>query len=211
MITHTWAPRHVWCAPRGRNGLGAWRDLSPPRTGTRAPKPCAMSQLRKPWAQCHGLMGHYIAADSHPWFLCTTQGHNVLWIKRDQPWAQCHGSLLWSWNWTWQYKQATSPGHGYLDMAWAHKSVWGRHTNAPDTWSVGWCMLPGSEGLCETKVWLILILMITKQGLELMIIFQVWLGKTISKMAITKTNQVKEKSWRRRPPQKEEFFKTKAS
>ena len=26
---------------------------------------------------------------------------------------------------------------------------------------------------CETKVWLILILMITKQGLELMIIFQV--------------------------------------
>ena len=26
---------------------------------------------------------------------------------------------------------------------------------------------------CETKVWLILILMITKQGLKLMIIFQV--------------------------------------
>ena len=39
---------------------------------------------------------------------------------------------------------------------------------------------------CETKVWLILILMITKQGLELMIIFQVWLGKTTSKMAIQK-------------------------
>ena len=34
--------------------------------------------------------------------------------------------------------------------------------------------------------------MITKQGLKLMIIFQVWLGKTISKMAITKKNQVKE-------------------
>ena len=29
------------------------------------------------------------------------------------------------------------------------------------------------EENCETKVWLILILMITKQGLELMIIFQV--------------------------------------
>ena len=47
------------------------------------------------------------------------------------------------------------------------------------------------NNLCETKVWLILILMITKQGLELIIIFQVWLGKTISKVAITKTNQVK--------------------
>ena len=55
---------------------------------------------------------------------------------------------------------------------------------------------------------LILILMITKQGLELMIIFQVWLGKTISKVAITKTNQAKKKSWRRRPPQREVFFKT---
>ena len=29
--------------------------------------------------------------------------------------------------------------------------------------------------------------MITKQGLELMIIFQVWLGKKISKVAITET------------------------
>ena len=63
------------------------------------------------------------------------------------------------------------------------------------------------KAYCETKVWLILILMITKQGLKLMIIFQVWLGKTISKVAITKTNQTKEKSWRRRPPQKEVFFK----
>ena len=33
--------------------------------------------------------------------------------------------------------------------------------------------------------------MIIKQGLELIIIFQVWLGKTISKVAITKTNQAK--------------------
>ena len=39
-----------------------------------------------------------------------------------------------------------------------------------------------------------------------MIIFQVWLGKTTSKVAITKTNQVKEKSWRRRRPQREMFF-----
>ena len=69
----------------------------------------------------------------------------------------------------------------------------------------------GSQPNCETKVWLILILMIIKQGLKLMIIFQVWLDKTISKVAITKTNQAKERSWRRRPPQREEFFKTKAS
>ena len=34
-----------------------------------------------------------------------------------------------------------------------------------------------------------------------------WLGKTISKVAITKTNQTKEKSWRRRPPQREVVFK----
>ena len=60
---------------------------------------------------------------------------------------------------------------------------------------------------CEIKVWLISVLMITKQGLELMIIFQVWLSKTISKVTITKTNQAKEKSWRRRPPQREVFFK----
>ena len=53
---------------------------------------------------------------------------------------------------------------------------------------------PKDDRRCETKVWLISILMITKQGLELMIVFQVCLGKTISKMAITKTNQAKEKS-----------------
>ena len=64
---------------------------------------------------------------------------------------------------------------------------------------------------CETKVLLILVLMIKKQGLKLMIIFQVWLGKTISKVVIIKTNQAKEKSWRRRRPQREMFFKTQAS
>ena len=40
---------------------------------------------------------------------------------------------------------------------------------------------------CETKVWLILVLMITKQGFELMIIFQVWLCKMISRATIIKT------------------------
>lgn len=54
-----------------------------------------------------------------------------------------------------------------------------------------------SKHFYETKVWLISILMIKKQGLELMILFQVWLGKMISKVAITKTNQAKEKSWRK--------------
>ena len=48
--------------------------------------------------------------------------------------------------------------------------------------------------------------MITKQGLELMIIFQVWLDKMIFKMVITKTNQAKEKSLKRRWPQREVFF-----
>ena len=33
--------------------------------------------------------------------------------------------------------------------------------------------LKALDTMCENKVWLILILMITKQGLELMIIFQV--------------------------------------
>ena len=58
---------------------------------------------------------------------------------------------------------------------------------------------------CEINVWLILILMITKQDLELMIIFQVWLGKTISRVTITKTNQAKKKSWKRRPPKRRVF------
>ena len=44
-------------------------------------------------------------------------------------------------------KQATSPSHGHLDMAWAHSSVWGRHTDALDAWSNGWSTLPGLEGL----------------------------------------------------------------
>ena len=42
---------------------GAWCGLPPPCAGTRTPKPCAVSQLMKPWAQCHGLMAPI--ADSH--------------------------------------------------------------------------------------------------------------------------------------------------
>ena len=49
-------------------------------------------------------------------------------------------------------KQATSPSHGHLDMARAHTSVWGRHTDAPDVWSDGWCTLPDSEGLDQRHV-----------------------------------------------------------
>ena len=37
-------------------------------------------------------------------------------------------------------------------MAWAHTSMWGRHTNAPDTWSTGWCTLSGSEGFDQRHV-----------------------------------------------------------
>ena len=99
---------------------------------------------------------------------------------------------------------------------------WGEHNHSLDkvtyvelepTIKSGWATLAIDDVIknCETKVWLILILMITKQGLKLMIIFQVWLGKMISKVAIIKTNQTKEKSWRRRPPQREVFFKSQAS
>ena len=41
----------------------AWCGLSSPRAGTRTPKPCAVSQLMKPWTQCHGLMGHQTIAN----------------------------------------------------------------------------------------------------------------------------------------------------
>ena len=44
-----------------------------------------------------------------------------------------------------------------------------------------------------------------------MIIFHVYLGKTIFKVAIIKTNQAKEKSLRRRRPQREVFFKIQTS
>ena len=37
-------------------------------------------------------------------------------------------------------------------MAWVHTSVWGRHNDALDTWSVGWCMLPSSKGLDQRHV-----------------------------------------------------------
>ena len=53
--------------------------------------------------------------------------------------------------------------------------------------------------------------MVTKQGLELIIIFQVWLGKKISKIAIIKTNQVKEKLLRKIRSQSEVFFKIQTS
>ena len=59
---------------------------------------------------------------------------------------------------------------------------------------------------CETKVWLISILMITKQGLELMIIFQVWLGKMISKKAITKTKSSKKEINKKKKTSKKIIF-----
>ena len=37
-------------------------------------------------------------------------------------------------------------------MTWAHTSVWGRHTDAPDTWSASWYMLSISEGLDQRHV-----------------------------------------------------------
>ena len=54
-------------------------------------------------------------------------GHNVM--------ARCCGALIR------QRELETYPGHGHLDMAWAHTSVKGKHTDALDTWLAGWCML----------------------------------------------------------------------
>ena len=59
----------------------------------------------------------------------------------------------------------------------------------------------------ETKVWLILILIITKQGFELRIIFQVWLGKKISKVTITKTKNQR-KINKKKKTSKKSVFKT---
>ena len=86
---------------------GAWCGLPLPRKGTRALKPCAVSQMMKPWAQCHGLMA--LVADSHrdayaqhrgvvpcaqeelamgamPWFVVGKQA------TKHKPWAPRHGT-----------------------------------------------------------------------------------------------------------------------
>ena len=117
----------------------AWCGLPLPRTGTRAPKPCAMSQLMKPWAQCHGLMAPI--ADSHQDAYAQHRGSMPSALKRIG-----HGRNAMTRCWE-ARKQATNPSHGHLDMARAHTSVWGRHTNALDAWSAGWCTVPDSEGL----------------------------------------------------------------
>ena len=106
LSTHTWDPRHVWCAPRGRNSMGS-----------------GVAYLLS--AQARGRLSLVW------WANWGSHGRNALCIKKDQSWAQCHDSLLWSWTWHW--KQATRPSHGHLDMAWAHTSMWGRHIDAPDT------------------------------------------------------------------------------
>ena len=62
------------------------------------------------------------------------------------------------------------------------------------------------QDICETKVGLISILMITKQGLELMIIFQVWLGKKISKVTIKKTKSRQRKINKKKKTSKRSVF-----
>ena len=39
-----------------------------------------------------------------------------------------------------------------LDMAWAHTLVWGRHTDAPNTWSVSACCLVQKALIKDTLV-----------------------------------------------------------
>ena len=45
------------------------------------------------------------------------------------------------WSWTWRVG-TTGPGHGHLDMVWAHASVWGRHTDAAWSASGACCLVP---------------------------------------------------------------------
>ena len=117
-----------------------------------------------------------------------------IWSFRDQ-WEVIGGHFL-PWNKLW------NPRYILNKIWYIFKKFWYIQSSSyQDPY------LPSHSPFCETKVWLISILVITKQGLELMIKFQVWLGKKISKVAITKTNQATEKSIRRRP-QKKVFFKT---
>ena len=118
----------------------AWCGLPLPHAGTRAPKSCAVSQLMKPWAQCHGLM-----APSNSWLAsrCLRKAQGAMPCA---PRGISHGRNAMA-RCLEAGKQATSPSHRHLDMARAHTPVWERLTNAPDTWSDGWCTLPDSEGL----------------------------------------------------------------
>ena len=68
-----------------------------------------------------------------------------------------------------------------------------------------WCNLVIGR-YCETKVWLISILMITKQGLKLMIIFQVWLDKKIFKVTITKIKSNKREINMKKKALKRSYF-----
>ena len=56
--THTWAPWHVWCAPRGHNDTGLGAACLLPMLARGRLKTCVISRLKKPWTQCHSLMGH---------------------------------------------------------------------------------------------------------------------------------------------------------
>ena len=56
--THTWVPRHVWCASRGRNCTGPGAAYIFPVLSRGHLKACAVNQLEKLWAQCHHTSGH---------------------------------------------------------------------------------------------------------------------------------------------------------
>ena len=53
---HTWAPRHVWRAPRGHNSTGPSAAYLLLALARECLKTCAVSPLEQPWAQCHGSM-----------------------------------------------------------------------------------------------------------------------------------------------------------
>ena len=94
---------------------GAWCGLPSPRASMRAPKPCAVSQLMKPWAQCHGLMApnnkltctmmptHCTGVQclvyqegsvmgTMPWLVATKLDRTGEASNKPKPWAPRHGT-----------------------------------------------------------------------------------------------------------------------
>ena len=98
---HTWAPRHVWHAPHGCKGTGPGVAYPLPASARGRLNLMQVNQLMKPWAQCHGLMGHQTSSWLTPWCLRTVQRRNAMARRyEDEPdeWkqqAQVMGTLTW--------------------------------------------------------------------------------------------------------------------
>ena len=132
---------HDMCGvhPVGATTRGMARPTSYPRwherTWALCSEPVRKAMGTTPWFD--GALDAQLTRtqDDHAWHKGTmpyalrrhSHGHNAM--------ARCCGALIW------QRELDTCPGHGHLDMAWAHTLVKGKHTDALDTWSAGWSML----------------------------------------------------------------------